>query len=149
MEITSSAFMQETMIPKKYTCQGENSSPPLFFSNVPENTKSLALEVRDPDAPSGDFVHWIAWNIDPTVTQIMEGRVPRGVIQGMNDFGKPGWGGPCPPSGIHRYEFHLYALDQLIQLPQVSTKIDLRSNMNGSILEEASIVGLYTKSSRM
>lgn len=141
--------MENTMIPRKYTCQGENTSPPLAIRDVPSGTKSLVLLVRDPDAPSEDFVHWLLWGIHPSVKKIDEGIVPKGTHEGLNDFGKFGWGGPCPPSGIHRYEFHLYALDTEISLPDASSKTDLRSHMNGSILEEALITGLYTKSSRL
>ena len=144
MKITSSAFEDNTLIPKKYTCEGENISPHLHVSGMPQETKSMALIVSDPDAPSGDFVHWLVWNISPDMEEVGEGTIPDGAVEGFNDFGAVGWGGPCPPSGMHRYEFHAYALDSLIDLPETANKTDLRSELGGRILDEAVLIGLYT-----
>lgn len=145
MELTSAAFEENTPIPEKYTCEGENVRPPLRISHVPKGTRSLALVVSDPDAPTPDFTHWLAWNILPEVVSLEEGVLPHEAVEGTNDFGNIGWGGPCPPSGTHRYEFHLYALDSLVDLPETSNKTDLQSHIGGFILEEAILVGLYSK----
>jgi Raf kinase inhibitor-like YbhB/YbcL family protein len=145
MELTSSAFVDNGYIPKDYTAEGINMNPPLSFREVPEEAHSLALIVTDPDAPSGNFVHWLIWNIPPLTTEIGEGVVPFEAVEGKNDFGTFMWGGPNPPSGVHRYEFRLYALDTLINLPQTSNKDDLLSHISGLILEEALLTGLYER----
>ena len=145
MKITSNAFEEGEMIPKKYTCEGEDVSPKLEISDPPLGTMCYALIIVDPDAPTEDFVHWLLWNIQPDIEEIMEGTAPIGSIEGANDFGRPGWGGPCPPSGVHRYEFHLYALDRTIELPPMSEKNELRSLIKDYILEEATLVGTYQK----
>lgn len=145
MKITSTAFKHNKMIPKKYTCQGEGINPPLHISDLPEGTKSLALIVHDHDLPGGDFVHWLVWNFDPKVSDIKEEWMPIDAQEGKNDAGKIGWIAPCPPFGKHRYEFHLYALDSIIDLLPTSNKMDLREEMKGKILEEASLVGFYEK----
>ena len=111
MKITSSAFQEGGNIPSKFTCDGGDSSPPLQIAEIPSSAKSLALVVDDPDAPSGLFTHWIVWNISPQTNGIAEGSTPKGV-QGTNDFGKAGYGGPCPPSGTHRYYVKIFALDR-------------------------------------
>lgn len=118
MKITSPSFQENAFIPSKYTCDGENINPPLVISDVSADAKSLALIVDDPDAPVGTFVHWLVWNIPPRVGEIKEGSLPEGSIQGTNDFGKKEYGGPCPPSGTHRYFFRLYALNQELNLPE-------------------------------
>src|SRR5207249_9097014 len=115
MKISSSAFTHNGSIPAKYTCDGSDSIPPLVFGDVPANTKSLALIVDDPDAPGGTFDHWIVWNIPPATTAVAEGKPPQG-ISGRNGFGRNGYGGPCPPSGEHRYQFKVYALDTMLNL---------------------------------
>lgn len=147
MKITSTAFKHNKLIPKEYTCQGEGLNPPLNISELPDGTKSLALVVHDHDAPSGDFVHWLVWNIDPKVSEIKEGWMPVDAQEGENDAGKVGWIPPCPPSGKHRYEFHFYALDSIIDLLPTSNKTDLRDEMKGKVLKEASLVGFYEKTS--
>lgn len=147
MKISSTAFKPDEMIPEKYTCEGDNINPPLQIAEPPAETESLALILHDPDAPGGDFVHWILWNIDPSVLEIEEGTIPVGAQEGMNDSGQVGYTGPCPPSGTHHYEFHLYALDTMIDLPETSDKTDLRNEIEGHILDEASLIGLYKKSS--
>ncbi len=145
MELTSTAFEENTPIPEKYTCEGENVRPPLRIAHVPKGTRSLVLVVSDPDAPTPDFTHWLVWNIPPETVSLEEEVLPREAVEGTNDFGNIGWGGPCPPSGTHRYEFHLYALDSLVDLPETSNKTDLQSHIGGFILEESILVGLYSK----
>ena len=103
MKITSSAFQNNAKIPSKYTCDGENVNPPLQFLDVPNDAKSLVLIVDDPDAPSKTWVHWVVYNIGTKTSEVKGNSVPEGGIEGMTDFGKPGYGGPCPPSGVHRY----------------------------------------------
>ena len=145
MKIISSAFEDKQMIPPKYTCDGENINPPLQISNIPTETQSLALIVDDPDAPSGDWIHWLVWNINPAIKLITEDKSPQGAIQGTNDFNKQNYGGPCPPSGIHHYQFKIYALDTLLNLPSSSRKKDLEKAMENHILDKTLIVGLYQR----
>ncbi len=145
MKLTSPAFKNNQNIPEKYTCDGENLSPPLFISDIPVGTESLVLIVDDPDAPSGCFVHWTLWNISPQTTEIPEGKIPENAIEGITDFGKPGYGGPCPPSGIHRYFFKIYALDTRLELDSSATKEDIEEVMEGHILEKAELIGLYQR----
>jgi Raf kinase inhibitor-like YbhB/YbcL family protein len=145
MKISSSAFDNRGSIPPKYTCDGENINPPLSFSEVPQDAKSLALIVDDPDAPVGTFTHWIIWNINPHTLQVPEGQVPQDAQVGVNDFGKNSYGGPCPPSGVHRYQFRLYALDTILQLPANSKRSDLERTMDGHILQELVLTGLYQR----
>lgn len=145
MKIESEAFSNNQFIPKKYTCDGEDINPPLKISEVPQGTKSLVLIVDDPDAPMGTWVHWTVWNIPPDISDIPENTVPQGAIEGMTDFGRPGYGGPCPPSGVHRYFFKLYALDTTLELDSSATKRDLEKAMEGHILEKAELIGLYQR----
>lgn len=145
MKITSVAFQNNTKIPSKYTCDGENINPPLEFVDVPNNTKSLVLIVDDPDAPSKTWVHWVVYNINPDVTEVEENSIPEGGIEGMTDFGKPGYGGPCPPSGTHRYFFKLYALDATFDIPQNATKQMVEEKMEGHILDKAEFIGFYSR----
>lgn len=147
MRLTSPAFAPNGMIPQKYTCDGEDINPTLHIAELPAGTRSLCLIVSDPDAPSGDFVHWLLWNMDPTLEEIREGTVPLGASEGFNDFPSLGWGGPCPPSGIHRYEFRLYALSELVDLPAASDKRALRDRLNDYLLEEACLTGRYGRDS--
>jgi len=145
MKIISSVFEDKQMIPPKYTCDGENINPPLQISDIPTETQSLALIVDDPDVPSGDWIHWLVWNINPETKIISENELPQGAIQGTNDFNKQNYGGPCPPSGIHHYQFKIYALDTLLNLPSSSRKKDLEKAMENHILDKALIVGLYQR----
>ena len=115
MKITSSAFQEGGNIPSKFSCDGADTSPPLQIADVPPEAKNLVLIVDDPDAPSGLFTHWVVWNISPHTDNIGEGSAPKGV-QGTSDFGKSGYGGPCPPSGTHRYVFVVYALARPLRL---------------------------------
>lgn len=145
LTVTSSAFKNSEKIPKKYTCDGKDISPPLTVSGVPKEAKSLALIVDDPDAPVGLWVHWVVWNIDPKTTEIPEGSVPAGAQQGKNDFQRLTYGGPCPPSGTHRYFFKVYALDMMLNLAANSTKTDLEKAMKGHIIAEGQLIGLYKR----
>lgn len=146
MKITSSAFQNNESIPSKYTCDGENVSPPLEISDVPAEAKSLALIVDDPDAPlAGGFVHWVVFNIDPTTKEIRENSVPQGATEGMNSAGRTGYTSPCPPSGTHRYFFKLYALDAELALDNSAKREDVEKAMEGKILDQATLVGLYQR----
>ncbi|MBI4415149.1 MAG: YbhB/YbcL family Raf kinase inhibitor-like protein [Candidatus Kerfeldbacteria bacterium] len=145
MQLTSSTFLNNGSIPSNYTCDGKDINPPLTLSDVPPSTQSLALIVDDPDAPGGDFVHWLVWNIPAATTSIAEESVPASAVEGMTGFGKTGWGGPCPPSGTHRYQFTLYALDGMLDLSAGATKAELLMAMSGHILEQTLLVGLYQR----
>lgn len=145
MKIESPAFAHEQSIPAQYTCDDNNGVPELFISGVPENAKSLALIVDDPDAPQGTRVHWTMWNIDPKTTKIAAGKTPQGAVEGMTSFGKPGYGGPCPPSGTHRYFFKLYALDTMLELEPSADKEELEEAMIGNVLAHTELIGLYSR----
>ena len=145
LQIVSPAFRHNELIPKKYTCDGADINPPLLIENIPSGAKSLALIVDDPDAPVGTWVHWVVWNISPGTREIKEDSVPKGAQQGVNDFRKKDYGGPCPPSGTHRYFFKLYALDKVLNLGSNAKKGDLEGAMKGYILEKTELVGLYRR----
>lgn len=145
LALTSPAFEPGGRILKKFTCEGPGISPPLEISNIPEGTRSLALIVEDPDAPVGNWVHWVVWNIHPRTLILPEGRVPRGARQGINDFRSRSYGGPCPPDGEHRYFFRLYALDSKLKLGRKSTKADLLAAMEGHVLAQAELMGRYER----
>lgn len=146
MELQSQAFAENEPIPMRYTCDGENVHPPLTLVAVPSNVRSLALIVYDPDAPTGDFTHWIVWNIPPDTAEITEDALPPGTVEGLTDFGKSGYGGPCPPSGSHRYYFELYALDVAeLPLEASATRSELEAAMNGHIIEQAALMGTYQR----
>jgi Raf kinase inhibitor-like YbhB/YbcL family protein len=142
MKITSPSFAHKEMIPKKFTCQGEDINPVLIIEDIPKMTKSLALIVDDPDAPGGVWVHWVVYNI-PVTGRIEENSVPG--KQGINSFQKLEYGGPCPPSGTHRYYFRIYALDIDLELDEGVSLERLKESMKDHILAEAQIVGLYKK----
>ncbi len=150
MKLTSIAFTEGGMIPARYTCDDVNVSPPLDWEGAPANTKSFALIVDDPDAPAGIWVHWVLFNIPPHTQKLPE-NVPHdktlsdGAVQGINDFRKFGYGGPCPPGGTHRYYFKLYALDTILKLAPGSSKRDLVNAMSGHILAEAQLMGKYKR----
>lgn len=143
MKIESNSFSHNSSIPSQFTCDGNNTSPHLAFSGVPKNAKSLALISDDPDAPRGTWVHWLVWNIDPATTEIRERTTPQGAVEGTTSFGKTGYGGPCPPSGIHRYFFKLYALDAVLDLGTDADKAALENAMDGHIIDRAEMIGLY------
>jgi Raf kinase inhibitor-like YbhB/YbcL family protein len=145
LNITSPAFLSNETIPAKYTCDGADINPPLMFGGIPEKAKSLVLIVDDPDASAGNWNHWVFWNVDPKVTAIVEDSIPSGAVLGTNSFGRLTYGGPCPPSGTHRYFFKLYALDTMLDLPEGSKKDDLEKAMGSHILEEANLIGRYER----
>ncbi len=143
MKIISPAFNHLEKIPAQYTCDGENINPPLEFIDVSENAQSLVLICDDPDAPSCNWTHWTVWNINPKTPGIAENSVPSDAMEGATDFGKPGYGGPCPPAGEHRYFFRLYSLDDELFLIEDNTKQDLLNAMAGHIIDQAELVGVY------
>lgn len=145
MKLSSPAFGNGEEIPSIYTCEGRDIVPPLRISDVPGNAKSLALVCEDPDAPSGIFVHWALWNMDPATKEIKEGSSPAGTT-GKSDFGRTGYGGPCPPRGRgpHRYFFRLYALDSLLPL-RSGSRDDLESAMEGHVLARAELMGTFRR----
>ncbi|MCL9683671.1 YbhB/YbcL family Raf kinase inhibitor-like protein [Legionella maioricensis] len=144
--LESPAFKLNTMIPARYTCNGDDQSPPLTWQNAPANTQSFTLVVEDPDAPSGVWTHWVLFNIPPTVTQLVAGSsVPEGSSHGQNSWGSPNYRGPCPPFGAHRYVFKLYALDTLLSLDNGATKDEILRAMTGHVIGSAELVGLYQK----
>ncbi len=158
LQITSSAFGHNQTIPKEYTCQGADVNPPLDIRNIPAGAKSLVLIMDDPDAPMGTWVHWTVWNITTHITEIPESSVPNHApwdpnspatplpaIQGVTSFGRSGYGGPCPPSGTHRYFFKLYAIDTTLTLPSAASKKALEKAIEGHILDETQLIGLYQK----
>jgi len=155
--LTSSAFTHEGMIPSLYTCEGKDLSPEISWANPPKGTKSFVLIVDDPDAPDPDapkmtWVHWIVYDIPPTVSSFPKAQgnennpaLPNGAKQGITDFRRLGYGGPCPPIGTHRYFFKLYALDATLGLPPGQTKADVEKAMQGHVLEQATLMGKYKK----
>ena len=144
MKITSSAFQEGGNIPSKFTCDGSDTSPPLQITGVPSEAKTLVLIADDPDAPSGLFTHWLVWNIPPQNNSIAEGGAAKGV-QGTNDFGKSGYGGPCPPSGAHRYAFKVFALDRELDLRSSAKRSQLDAAMKGHIIAQGELIGRYTR----
>jgi Raf kinase inhibitor-like YbhB/YbcL family protein len=142
LKVRSVAFTHGGYIPPRYTCEGENVNPPLEISNLPENTKSLALIVEDPDAPRGTYDHWIVWNIAPNETI---GENSRPGISGKNSFGNMDYGGPCPPSGSHRYFFKVYALDSALDIKAGSDKETLKAAMRNHVLGLGELMGHYQK----
>jgi Raf kinase inhibitor-like YbhB/YbcL family protein len=150
ISVSSSAFEEGGMIPSKYTCDGKDISPPLKWEGVPEGTKSIALISDDPDAPMGTWVHWVMWNVPPDAQGLPENvppdsPLPDGSRQGITDFGRPGYGGPCPPSGTHRYYFKVYALDTVLELPTSARKGDLLKAVEGHVLAEGQLMGRYSR----
>jgi Raf kinase inhibitor-like YbhB/YbcL family protein len=150
IEITSITFDDGGMIPSKYTCDDQNVSPPLSLSSVPDSAKSLALICDDPDAPAGTWVHWVMYNIPPKTKELPENippkkELPDGTKQGLNDFRNYGYGGPCPPSGTHRYFFKIYALDTELKPGGDITKQDLLDMMKDHILAQGQLMGKYSR----
>ncbi len=146
MHISSSAFDHNGTIPSTYTCDSENINPPLSVAAIPDGTKSLALIMDDPDAPNGDWVHWLVWDINPNITTIEQNSVPNGAVEGTTSGGKVGYGGPCPPSGVHHYHFKVYALDVAnLGLQPTATKADMLDTMDKHILAQGELIGLYSR----
>ena len=151
MELKSPSFQEGAKIPRKYTCEGWDFSPPLEWNDVSDKAQSLALLMDDPDAPSGVFTHWILFNLPPNSRELLEGvspvpRLPSGTLQGKNDFGKFGYGGPCPPPGSpHHYRFTLYALDQQLEIEAGASKKQLLKAIDGHILIQSRLTGTYQR----
>jgi Raf kinase inhibitor-like YbhB/YbcL family protein len=150
IKITSSTFEDGGMIPAKYTCDGADVSPPLQWDTVPEGTRSIALICDDPDAPMGTWVHWVLFNLHAETNELAEDIpadkiLPDGAKQGVSDFGRIGYGGPCPPSGTHRYFFKIYALDTELGLEAGANKRQLLKAMEGHILAQGQLIGKYKR----
>ena len=150
IKITSSAFEDGGLIPAKYTCDGADVSPPLQWDAVPEGTKSIAFICDDPDAPMGTWVHWVLFNLPSDAKELAENipteeTLPNGAKQGVNDFGRVGYGGPCPPGGTHRYFFKIYALDTEVGLQAGADKRRLLKTMEGHILGQDQLIGKYKR----
>jgi Raf kinase inhibitor-like YbhB/YbcL family protein len=154
MQLSSTAFTPGGDIPARYTCEGQDIAPPLAWRDLPDGTRSLALIVDDPDAPDPahpqrTWVHWVLYDIPPAATGLPEGGkpLPDGTREGVNDWGRPGYGGPCPPVGRHRYFFKLYALDLMLSDQQAPKKAALEKAMQGHVLAQAELIGTYQKKS--
>jgi Raf kinase inhibitor-like YbhB/YbcL family protein len=150
MKLQSPAFPADGSIPAKYTCDGQDISPPLSWDAPPAATKSLALICDDPDAPMKTWVHWVVYNLPPETRSLPErlpagNSLPNGGLQGITDFRKVAYGGPCPPGGTHRYFFKLYALDALLDLKPGATKAQVEAAMKGHILAQAELMGRYRR----
>jgi Raf kinase inhibitor-like YbhB/YbcL family protein len=158
ISLRSDAFPEGTTIPAKYTCDAENISPPLSWSGEPIKAKSFVLICDDPDAPVGTFTHWLVYNLPPQLTELPEGLPPRETVpltlpdgstrdalQGKNDFGKIGYGGPCPPGGTHHYIFRLYAMDSMLAVKPGASRAGLLTAMKGHILAQGRLMGTYSR----
>lgn len=153
MRLFSSAFEEGGMIPQRYTCDGENTSPPLEWSAAPPGTQAYVLVVDDPDAPSGTFLHWLLYDIPASENGLTEGVGKNGTeagggMQGRNSFGEQGYGGPCPPSGSHRYYFRLYALQQSLRIPAGAKRTEVEQAMEGHVMDTAELMGRYERAVR-
>lgn len=155
LKLTSSAFGHNGAIPRRYTCQGEDVSVPLAWGGAPAATQSFVLIVDDPDAPDPKaprvtWVHWVLYNLPPSATALAEGvrpnALPKGTLEGLNDWKRTGYGGPCPPIGRHRYFHKLYALDTVLPAMESPAKADLEQAIKGHVLEKAELIGTYQKS---
>lgn len=145
MTISSPAFADNSPIPARYTCDDQDISPALTFAEAPQNTQSLALMIDDPDSPSGSFIHWLIWNINPQTAQIDENSRPPEATEGQSSFGKTGYGGPCPHAGTHRYIFKLYALDAKLNLSSSADKKQFEQAVQNHILAQSELIGLYQR----
>ncbi len=150
MKLTSKAFDNNKTIPSQFTCDGKDISPALSWSQPPADTKSLALICDDPDAPGKTWVHWVVYNLPPSTRFLPEAiplgrKIPDGGFQGINDFKKLSYGGPCPPGGTHRYFFKVYALDKILDLEPGATKTELEAAMKGHILDGGELMGYYSR----
>ena len=151
IDVRSSAFGEGDRIPSDFTCEGADMSPPIEWYGVPATAQSLAILMDDPDAPSGDWVHWLVYDLPPSLMQLPAGipeggRLASGGLQGRSDFGTLGYGGPCPPRGNHRYFFKVYALDAMLHLKPGVTKKELVKAMQGHVLAEGRLMGTYERS---
>src|SRR4030043_1356633 len=150
MEIFSPSFKSGEFIPSKFTCDGDDISPALNWDKVPDGIKSFALISDDPDAPMGTWVHWVLYNLPPDLRSLPEGipknkQLENGAMQGITDFRRPGYGGPCPPGGTHRYFFKLYALDALLNLGPGASKVGVVKAMQGHIIAQCELMGKYRR----
>lgn len=145
MELDTTSFVKNGDIPPKYTCDGDNINPKLSINGVPENAKSLVLIMNDPDASLGTWTHWTVWNIKPDTKEINENSVPEGSIQGMISAGTVGYSGPCPPSGMHRYFFKIYALDSKLDLNENTRVDELSKTIEKHIIDRAELLGKYKR----
>lgn len=145
MKLQSPDFENSQAIPSAFTCDGEESSPALEISEIPEKTRSLVLIIDDPDAPGGSFIHWLLWNIQPKSQSIQKNSVPEGAIVGRSEMGKSEYIAPCPPSGTHVYLFKIYALDILLPLDSTLNKKNIRKMMEGHIIERTILRGFYER----
>lgn len=143
IELSSPDFANGGPIPARFTCDDVNHSPGLKIAGVPKAAKSLVLIMDDPDAPRGTFTHWLVWNLDANLREFSTNGVPNGAVQGVNDFGKNAYGGPCPPSGEHRYYFRLYAIDFALALPPNARRADVDRAIKGRVLKQATLMGRY------
>jgi Raf kinase inhibitor-like YbhB/YbcL family protein len=145
MILESEAFPEGGVIPGRHTCDGVDVSPPLSWRDAPAETVTFALVMDDPDAPAGTWVHWVLFDVPAAVSEIREGTTPRGSREGKNSWRRSGYGGPCPPSGTHRYVFRLYAVDCALGLASGTTATDLARALRGHVLAEARLMGRYAR----
>jgi Raf kinase inhibitor-like YbhB/YbcL family protein len=145
LRLSSTAFPDKGTIPVDYSCQGMDVSPPISITGIPLRARSLALIMDDPDASMGVWVHWVVYNIPSMTSSIAEGSAPDGAVVGRNSWGNNGYGGPCPPSGTHRYLFKLYALDTQLDLKSSATRSDVERAMTGHVMAQTTLVGLYKR----
>lgn len=146
MKISSPHFQANKAIPAKFTCQGSDVNPELMIEDIPSSAKTLAIIVDDPDAPAKTWVHWVIFNILVSGPKLIIRENSAPGIQGHNDFGNNNYGGPCPPSGTHRYFFKVYALDALLKLKDGITKAQLEEEMKGHVIDQTEVMGTYKKS---
>ena len=150
LQVSSSSFKEGQPVPRQYTCDGVNISPSLEWTGVPKNAKTIALIADDPDAPGGTWVHWVFYNLPAANIGLVENlpadeNLKAGGYQGKNDFGKFGYGGPCPPAGTHRYYFKVYAIDRELPLKAGATKAELLKAMEGHVLSQGQLMGTYAR----
>lgn len=145
MQVISPEFKNNEIIPGKFTCDGLNINPALKIYGIPDSATSLAIIINDPDSINNDWTHWVVWNIDPKTELITENSVPTNAVTGKTDFNDNKYSGPCPTIGTHRYFFHLYALDTTLNIPENSTKTDLLKAMEGHLIMEAKLIGIYSR----
>lgn len=148
MKLSSEAFVANGAIPSKFTCDGDDCNPPLSIDMVPAEAQALALIMDDPDAPGGNWVHWLLWDLNPNTGHIAENSLPREAIKGKNSWGRNAYGGPCPPSGIHRYVFRLFALAEPLRLPEGADRNELDRALKGKVLSQCELVGTYRRGGR-